>query len=265
MLTDAEIIFLKHVIQNPGSKLDGGESWNEDSPLWNRPEELGLITCVGSYKWEPTDKLLQLATQGLKLSLMLEFSPETLVTQEVVTASNAFSDQVTYLQHPDVPYHGTINGDSPQQWNLRLTKTWITAVLSALKTSLQPQPGIVTVTEIEHDPVAALLAPVVSAAKPMLWKNIVFMGKPVVLACDGKCSKAWGLSNRPSDAIRYYCDEELGDAPADPGTYEGDQGKPRNDSEKLNKWCARECERSTMEDSLDKIKLPNRSKPKGQT
>lgn len=117
----------------------------------------------------------------------------------------------------------------------------------------------------------------------MIHKNIIYFGKPCVLACDAQCHKAWGINNRPrvymddptstvypNDEYHYppdmddYSDEndhamladnELGDAPIDPGTYEGDEGKPFDESDMLNKWCARECERSDIADYLDDIQL----------
>lgn len=115
----------------------------------------------------------------------------------------------------------------------------------------------------------------------MIHKNIVYFGKPCVLACDAQCHKAWGINNRPrvyleDDTLTVYpndnqhypddetinpddhaslADHELGDAPLDPGTYEGGEGKPQSDDELLNKWCARECERSDIADFLDDIEL----------
>ena len=73
------------------------------------------------------------------------------------------------------------------------------------------------------------------------------------IACDGNCRKAWGINNRPKrqlsddpDDYVFLADSELGDAPADPGTYEGGYGKPTSPAEFPNKWCVRECERSEM-------------------
>ena len=79
--------------------------------------------------------------------------------------------------------------------------------------------------------------------------------------------KAWGINirqkiefdaNNPDD-IAYLTDGELGDAPVDPGTYEGNCSKPRSPRE-MNKWCARECERSDTAITVDKIVLPDYSK-----
>ena len=58
-LTINELEFLQHVMCNPGCKLDYCSShWEDDGSEhgrtishWPRLEELGLIECVGSYKW----------------------------------------------------------------------------------------------------------------------------------------------------------------------------------------------------------------------
>lgn len=71
-------------------------------------------------------------------------------------------------------------------------------------------------------------------------KEIVFFGKKVTLQCDGNCNKAWGKHTRPNKS-----DAEIGDAPIDPKTYEGWDAKPLK-GEDMNKWCARECERSKI-------------------
>ncbi|MBS4000760.1 MAG: hypothetical protein KGZ71_09800 [Desulfobulbaceae bacterium] len=110
-------------------------------------------------------------------------------------------------------------------------------------------------------------------------KIITFFGQKVKVACDEKCNKAWGNSQRPRlypeisetrifglngesvypdgndpldeqeidfDNFIFCSDDELGDAPIDPQTYEGDQAKPTNESDYGNKWCVRECERCEM-------------------
>ena len=51
-LTPEELAFVELVRQRPGHKLNGGEAFGPDGwALWKRPEELGLIRTVGSYKW----------------------------------------------------------------------------------------------------------------------------------------------------------------------------------------------------------------------
>jgi hypothetical protein len=96
-------------------------------------------------------------------------------------------------------------------------------------------------------------------------KTIQWMGHPMLLACDGNCNKAWGVMSRPKlklsadpDDVAYLADGELGDAPADPGTYEGGCAKPAS-PDSMNKWCARECERSDMAPTADKLALPDYS------
>ncbi len=65
--------------------------------------------------------------------------------------------------------------------------------------------------------------------------NIIYFGKEVVLSCDGECSKAWG---------RNWHGKKCGEAPSDPGIYEGSNAKPTDKTH--NKWCARSCERSHL-------------------
>ena len=98
----------------------------------------------------------------------------------------------------------------------------------------------------------------------VLRKDIVYCGRRMTLACDGRCHKAWGRNNRPQvacgedvDDFEYLADNEVGLAPADPGTSEGADSKPREESEQLNKWCARECERSVRVPLGTPISLPN--------
>lgn len=63
VLSKEEAEFVRAVVANPGSKEVGrtyGTVNREDGsehPLWHRLEELGLLNCVGSYKWEPTEKI----------------------------------------------------------------------------------------------------------------------------------------------------------------------------------------------------------------
>jgi hypothetical protein len=97
-------------------------------------------------------------------------------------------------------------------------------------------------------------------------KQILWFDRHVTLACDGKCGKAWGLSNRPKiefdpnepDDVAWLADSELSDAPVQPGTWEGGHGKPRDPSQ-MNKWCARECERSGIFEPGEPIMLTDYS------
>jgi len=91
-----------------------------------------------------------------------------------------------------------------------------------------------------------------------MQKEITYFGQKMIIACDEKCNKAWGINSRPriqldennNDDYAFLSDDELGIAPIDPETYEGDCAKPVDNIEKLNKWCCRECERC-------KISKPN--------
>lgn len=87
----------------------------------------------------------------------------------------------------------------------------------------------------------------------MLTMEIVFFHRKVILTCDGKCDKAWGVDSRPEvqlsediDDFEWLSDGELGSAPLDPGTEEGWDKKPVTEVDKLNRWCARQCERSRI-------------------
>lgn len=81
-------------------------------------------------------------------------------------------------------------------------------------------------------------------------KLIKYFGETCKVGCDENCKKAWGISSRPSekvsdnpDDICWVADDEFGEAPDYPGTYEGGYAKPIWPAEMLNKWCVRECER----------------------
>lgn len=86
-------------------------------------------------------------------------------------------------------------------------------------------------------------------------KIIQFVNQPAKVNCDGNCKKAWGVNSRPKkylsadpDDYEFLSDSELGEAPIDPGTYEGSDAKPLSLDEFPNKWCVRECERCNMSD-----------------
>lgn len=100
---------------------------------------------------------------------------------------------------------------------------------------------------------------------------VTYFGQRMRVGCDRNCAKAWGINNRPKiefsedlDDYVFLADDELGDAPKDPGTYEGGQGKPSSPDDFPNKWCVRECERCAhskvgeYEDDLLPIDLSKR-------
>lgn len=107
----------------------------------------------------------------------------------------------------------------------------------------------------------------------MLASSITYFGEKCLLACDAKCNKAWGVPSRPyvqlgeePDDVLYMSDSELGEAPIDPGTYEGGYGKPQSLEYRHNKWCARSCERSIItklaqgDEVAEDFELPDWSK-----
>jgi hypothetical protein len=79
---------------------------------------------------------------------------------------------------------------------------------------------------------------------------VQYCGQPMRVACDEKCIKAWGIDKRPRwqctnkpDDWAYFADGDLDNAPENPGTYEGGNGKPKQGDTIPNKWCVRQCER----------------------
>jgi hypothetical protein len=83
---------------------------------------------------------------------------------------------------------------------------------------------------------------------------ITYFGQTARVVCDERCEKAWGRDDRPRlqhdaedpDDYSFLADHELGTAPADPGTTEGDDRKPVNNEGIPNRWCVRQCERCAM-------------------
>lgn len=98
------------------------------------------------------------------------------------------------------------------------------------------------------------------------FREVPAGGHTELLLCDGNCRKAWGINHRPSvefsqtdpDDIAFLADSELGEAPEDPGVYEGGHAKPRFDAgpARQNKWCMRECERSIWLEPGDEFRAP---------
>lgn len=85
----------------------------------------------------------------------------------------------------------------------------------------------------------------------VLASHISYFARPVLLVCDERCDKAWGINNRPKkqlsdneDDYEFLSDDKLDTAPIDTGISEGGHKKPKHYGERHNKWCARECERA---------------------
>lgn len=100
----------------------------------------------------------------------------------------------------------------------------------------------------------------------MIKKHLIFFGQAATHACDGRCNKAWGHNSRPTvqlsddvDDFAYLADDELGEAPKDPGTYEGDDAKPiaARRPDDVNRWCVRECERAWISPPKEPDAVPD--------
>lgn len=102
------------------------------------------------------------------------------------------------------------------------------------------------------------MSKVIKSKVSILTKKIPYLGKELIFACDKKCNKAFGVNGRKKkqlsddeDDYQYLTDGEVGIAPQCMGTWEGGDGKPTSLAEAPNKWCARECERSSLIDESD--------------
>lgn len=99
--------------------------------------------------------------------------------------------------------------------------------------------------------------------QPTLFRRITYLSQTAFVGCDEHCEKAWGKHQRPSsldpntETKFFLADTELGRAPLDPGTEEGPDRKPTLPNDKLNRWCVRECERSSMGPSLVDLRVPD--------
>ena len=85
-------------------------------------------------------------------------------------------------------------------------------------------------------------------------RSITYRGTPALLACDGRCSHAWGrfrprTYQNPQDPDDYIAasDDEAGPCPLRGMELDAEGGdlKP-SDPGDMNKWCARSCERSVV-------------------
>lgn len=78
----------------------------------------------------------------------------------------------------------------------------------------------------------------------MFFTRMLEFGATV--ACDGKCSKAWSLTNRPKELLDpndptdvvWFADGEIKEAPI--------SGEKPSGPEAMNQWCVKQCERSEL-------------------
>ena len=112
----------------------------------------------------------------------------------------------------------------------------------------------------------------------LLARPMLFCGREIVLACDGRCDLAWGMERRRRRMLSAGDPDDfvyLGDGHPDVGSpppprelgCEGGDFKPSavqltDGSDKMNRWCARQCERSVgIEPRLPNLVSPVRNKP----
>ena len=87
-----------------------------------------------------------------------------------------------------------------------------------------------------------------------IQRSMMFLGEIHIVACDGRCDKAWGVDDRPTNRLgsdhndfEWLADGELGQAPIDPGSLSSDNGvrKPLlvRGPDDVNEWCVDRCER----------------------
>ena len=112
-------------------------------------------------------------------------------------------------------------------------------------------------------------------------KRVAFCGADVLIACDGKCSHAWGprrpkqqLSPDPEGVtvwapdVVWASDDEAGPCPLQGMDLDSEGGDLKPDSPALmNKWCARACERKTLCDLPPQggqmvVSVPDWSRPR---
>jgi hypothetical protein len=94
----------------------------------------------------------------------------------------------------------------------------------------------------------------------LLTTEITYFRKPCLVVCDQKCTKAWGHNGGRPELSRDEDDEDnvvwLGDNEVDlapesgiiEGIIAGEGGRPTEPPQKHNRWCVRECERSSIID-----------------
>ncbi|MBP1309209.1 hypothetical protein JOD82_002229 [Paenibacillus sp. 1182] len=105
----------------------------------------------------------------------------------------------------------------------------------------------------------------------MITKEVTAFGMKVMIGCDAKCDRAFGINGRPKEQLSddpddyaFLSDDKAGVAPESGKTKivsEGGDMKPVKPEERLNRWCCRECERCEMGAIGEEIWLKDWSKP----
>ena len=72
------------------------------------------------WKWRPCE--IKWIETKIRAEILAEREACAKADDAMIDAYMEFAKKTTYLQHPDVPYHGTNNGDSVESWKRRLVK-----------------------------------------------------------------------------------------------------------------------------------------------
>lgn len=85
LMTPEEAKFVGLVMRSNGLRIRSCFARN-DTPLWKRPEQLGLIRAVGSYRWLPTDRLIP-AVMWLPLRVTVYYMHDNFMFTELKDAT----------------------------------------------------------------------------------------------------------------------------------------------------------------------------------
>lgn len=180
------------------------------------------------------------------------------VNSEIVDGKRLFRSEINFMFYAE-NHPGQIWASDLHKWPGLDSLEWAGPVARPVDEMGEVTPN----SGYEQTPLAGgPLDYLVRRRRLMHTKQIRWFGSDVTLACDGRCTKAWGFSCRPKvefdrtepDDVAWLADDELGEAPADPGTYEGGHAKPAGPHD-MNKWCARECERAMIFEAGEEMKL----------
>lgn len=105
-LSADELQFLEVIAMNPGAKLNGGEAFDDEgNSLWGRLEKLGLIDCVGSYKWKLAFNAVELGIKAFvgrpPAPAVLPGNWKSLLLEEMCKRCNLERDEDNHLEGDD--------------------------------------------------------------------------------------------------------------------------------------------------------------------
>lgn len=112
-----------------------------------------------------------------------------------------------------------------------------------------------------------------STPTPIWIRPILYFGAPKLIACDGRCSHAWGrrrprteLDPDEPDDYLAASDDEAGPCPFTGMDLDAEGGETKPDSPAdMNRWCARACERSVLVPASTGVVNPRFNMPSRHT